>query len=135
MNTNGTSALQIIQEPTPVLAIVEKPVVIVTPALKISFVTSSGHEFEALHYGLDYRVFQSQLNAVCYHMEVKQTSNEHGQLTLESYINGRFISSSVPKISVYYAMRYGALGYVSTMQQAIECKYEHLQSLVMSGKA
>jgi hypothetical protein len=96
-------------------------------------VSTTGRRFEALEYSLECRVFQSQANAVSYCMEV-QTSWDGCYFVVEGYVNGRKVSASRNLVDVHMAMRYSARGYVANTRQAIECSYDHLQSLVLCGK-
>lgn len=137
-NTIGTSALKETQATTPAfsLVIVEKPAPVCPSALREPVVSFSqgGHVFELIHDSNECRVFQSTKNAVCYCMEVVTTISEDGKkVTTKSSINGRFVSEMNWLIHPYYAMR--GFMYLENAGQATRGAFDHLQSLVLSGKA
>jgi hypothetical protein len=122
------------ETPAPFLVLVEKPAICPSALREAKGIFQQGNRvFEALEYSLECRVFQSQANAVSYCMEV-QTSWDGAYFVTEGYVNGRKVSASRNLVDVHMAMRYSARGYVANTRQAIECSYDHLQSLVLCGK-
>lgn len=131
--THGNLALKDNQENF--LVLVQKPETTPCPSALhepyARFEGQNGHVFDVLEYGNECRVFQSTLSAVTYCMEV-QTEVIGNQVTTISSINGRFVS----RCDYLVYPRYAGMGrYIDRAEQAIAGAYEHLQSLVLSGRA
>lgn len=142
--TSGTSALQPIQDkPAFSVVIVEKPAPIFAPvcpsalreakSLWAGYGANAGRMFEALQYDQDLRIFQALDNGATYHLKVTAVQIEQQAFTA-SFINGRIVDTQQWKISVSMAMKYSWLGYLPTVQDAINGAYDCLQVMVMGGK-
>jgi hypothetical protein len=127
------------EDPVPFLVLVAKPAPVCPSALREPKCTfqQGNRVFEALEYSLECRVFQSQANAVSYCMEVSHEISQEKdvqRVTTHSYINGRFIGSQSFLIMSQWT-RLGSWSYIGSAEQAVAGAFDHLQSLVLSGKA
>lgn len=115
------------------LVIVEKPPVCPSALREPRLVfEQADRSFEAIEYSNESRVFQSMQNAVCYHMHVDM-EQVGTTVTTRSYLNHRMVSSQTYYINRQFAGR--SASYIENAEQAVQGAYNHLQSLVLSGKA
>jgi hypothetical protein len=95
------------------------------------FVSTTGRRFEALEYGKNRRVFQALDNGATYHMEV--IMEQIGNMVMVVSLMNRNVVSTQDYI-IY--PRYAGMGrYLSRAEEAVAGAFDHLQSLVLSGKA
>lgn len=128
------------EDHSPALVILDKPTPVCPSALReakaifAGYGENEGRRFEAMAYSLESRIFQALDNGDTYHLKVT-IEYAGAQAFTASFINGRMVSTQQWKISVAMAMKYSWLGYLPTGEAALAGAYEHLQALVLSGKA
>lgn len=138
---NSNLAYQLFQDifvTTPELKIVEKPAPVCPSALREpkalfgGYGANEGRMFEALQYGKDLRIFQALDNGATYHLHV--TLDVVGSMAFTaSFLNGRVVSTQEFIISKQYAGR--SYRYIGNAEQALLGAYDHMQRLILSGKA
>jgi hypothetical protein len=123
------------EDPVPFLVIVEKPAPVCPSALrepKGIFVSTTGRSFEAQEYGNERRIFQCLETGATYHLKVTVEQVE-SQVFTASFINGRIVDTQDWLVNRQFAGR--SMRYLYNAEQAVQGAYDHLQGLVLSGKA
>jgi hypothetical protein len=126
------------EDPVPFLVIVEKPAPVCPSALRepkgifMGYGSNKGRSFEAQEYGNERRVFQCLETGATYHLKVTVEQVE-SQVFTASFINGRIVDTQDYVINRQFAGR--SMRFLENAGQAVAGAFDHMQSLVLCGKA
>jgi hypothetical protein len=158
MNTSSAYQLNQEQTPAPFLVLVEKPSHVAqtpqqqaivdsiaamfapkaTPCAsalhepKGKLVSATVREFEVMRYDSEARILQCLETGATYHLKVTVVQVE-SQVFTASFINGRIVDTQDWLVNRQFAGR--SMRYLYNAEQAVQGAYDHLQGLVLSGKA